>query len=90
MSQSDIANRIEPSQRELLREFFGRSLQGARHREENFTIPVGLKRLTLEQYYEIARRTIRAGKDIQGVQRIRLRLAERALGQLDNVFETES
>jgi len=79
-----IANGINPHQKKLLRKFFGKGLKEALESEKNFRVPEGLSRDTLERYREIARRVIEKGKDPSGVQRVRLRLVKRALGQMEN------
>ena len=81
-SRSQIAHAIGPQQTELLRQFFGKGVRGAQAAEQTFSIPHGLTRATLEAYHEIARRTIEEGQDRLGVQRLRLRLVERALTEM--------
>jgi hypothetical protein len=71
--------RIEPRQTKLLSEFFGNGPQGARNRMNDFYIPQGLTRETLQKYAEIAKRAINAGKDTRGTLAERLKLVERAL-----------
>jgi RHS repeat-associated protein len=74
--------KIQPSQQKKLSDFFGGGPQGARDRMNNFQVPEGLTRETLEKYAEIARRTINAGKDKSGTQAERLKLVERALKEM--------
>jgi hypothetical protein len=78
-SRREIAQDIGPEQVRLLRQFLGSGVGGARAAADNFRIPAGLTRETLEAYHEIARRTIKAGQDYLGVQRLRLALIEKAL-----------
>jgi hypothetical protein len=74
-----LNKRIGEGQRDLLREFFGSDLEGAEERMQNFQVPEGLDRLTLEIYGEIARRRIAVGKDDTGVQDLRFKLVLKPL-----------
>ena len=62
-----------------MKRFLGQSVEGAEARLRDFGVPSGLTRDTLETYAEIARRTVIAGRDVLGVQQLRLELIERAL-----------
>jgi hypothetical protein len=79
LTRGEIAKCIGPDQVHLLRQFFGTGLAGAQVASQQFQVPAALKRESLEAYHEIARRVIMAGQDGLGVQRLRLRLVERAL-----------
>jgi RHS repeat-associated protein len=79
LSNEELNELIGDQQRQLLREFFGKSVKGARGRMENFHVPEGLARQTLEIYREVANRAIAQGIDGLGVQRLRLQLIERAI-----------
>jgi hypothetical protein len=79
---AEINKIIGPQQRQLLRDFFGTGLKGARQRAGNFNVPQGLNRQTLEAYEELARRAINSGADKAGVQAARLELLERAYGAI--------
>jgi hypothetical protein len=74
-----LNKRIGAEQRDLLREFFGADLEGAEERMQNFQVPEGLDRRTLEMYGEIARRRIAADRDDTGVQDLRFKLVLKAL-----------
>ena len=76
--------KISPEQTRLLYQFFGNGPEGAINRMNNFYIPRGLTRETLEKYAEIARRTINANKDTRGTQAERLKLVEKALKETKN------
>jgi hypothetical protein len=84
-SRGEIAQTIGVQQTRLLRQFFGSGVRGAQAADEHFKVPPGLMRESLEAYHEIARRTIESGQDQLGVQRIRLRLVERALREWHDV-----
>ena len=81
VSTRDLARGMGPHQTELLRRFFGSRLAGARERRANFRIPDGLNKEALERYLELARRQVARGRN--GVQRLRLRLVERALDLME-------
>lgn len=83
LTRGEIARKfISPEQKDLLEEFFGTGLQGAKFRLMNFFIPKGLLRASLEAYQEIARRTIEEKLDKHGVQALRLQLVEKALAEI--------
>ncbi len=73
---------ISTGERQLLRDFFGQGLKGARARAESFEIPKGLTRETLQKYAKVAQNAIDRGIDKTGVQAERLKLIERAMDQL--------
>ncbi|MBB4637558.1 RHS repeat-associated core domain-containing protein [Longimicrobium terrae] len=73
---------IAPAERALLREFFGKNVQGAAQKAANFSIPEGLGRATLMRYRLVATEVIRAGVDKSGVQAARIALIDRALNML--------
>jgi len=77
----DVAQGMGRHQTELLRLFFGSDLRGALERRANFRIPDGLNKEALERYRELARRQIARGRN--GVQRLRLRLVDRALDLME-------
>ena len=72
---------LTPKETRLLREFFGRSIEGADSRARSFEVPAGLSRGTLEKYREIIRWQMERGMDKNGAQAARLKLVERALGE---------
>jgi hypothetical protein len=82
-TNAELNTAIAPEQRRLLKRFLGQSLRGAETRQRNFVVPAGLTWETLEIYAQIARRTIAAGRDVLGVQQLRLELIERALHSLE-------
>jgi hypothetical protein len=67
------------TQREILKQFLGKGVEGAKARLADFKIPAGLTKETLEIYREIALRVLRAGKNTTGSQAVRLKLIEKAL-----------
>ena len=74
--------RFTPDERDKLVEFFGQSTKGAEDRAKNLKIPEGLTRDAIERYAELAREVIATGRDVLGVQKLRLDLCLRALGQI--------
>jgi hypothetical protein len=56
---------------------------GALARLQNFHVPEGLARDTLERYAELARRAIASNNDSLGVQELRRQLTLKALEALD-------
>ena len=85
LTNGQISRGIASWQRDCLKEFFGSGVEGAEATLRNFKIPEGMARETLERYHEIARRQIKRGLDPLGVQRLRLRLVERALREMDRL-----
>ena len=73
---------LSTGERQVLREFFGQGLKGAEARAENFEIPKGLTRETLQKYAKVAQNAIDRGIDKSGVQVERLKLIQRAIDQL--------
>lgn len=82
LSRRDLNQLIGDEQRGLLKRFLGQGLKGAQNRAADFQLPEGLTRDTLNISKEIAQRAINAGADSTGVQAERLKLIERALGEL--------
>ena len=80
-----LSRQISRQQTQLLRNFFGSGLRGARAQGRNFKIPEGLSRGTLERYHELARRAIADPRKNNAVQRLRIRMVERALRELDRL-----
>jgi len=81
MSNYQINQSIGPQQRELLRQWMGQGVDGAREAMRR-PLPKGLTVDTLQAYHEIARRQIEAGLDTAGTQAARLELIEQALWAL--------
>ncbi len=80
LTRGEIARKfISREQRDLLEEFFGTGLQGAKNRLSNFVVPINLETETLEAYAEIVCRIIEEKLDKNGVQALRLHLVELAL-----------
>ena len=66
-------------QRDLLKQLFGNSVQGARQAWQSGKVPEGLSTDTLMRYHEIARQTVASGNDTLGVQMMRIQIIERIL-----------
>jgi len=81
-SRRAAAAEINASERALLRDFFGQGMRGARARADDFRIPDGLGRETLQKYRRVAEDAIRQGIDKSGVQAERIKLIDRALDTL--------
>jgi len=71
-----LAKQIGPQQVQLLRRLFDSRIKGLARKP---SIPEGLTRKAVEQYAEIAKRTIAAGKDPSGEQAVRLKICEELL-----------
>ena len=83
LTRDEIARKfIAREQRDLLEEFFGKGVDGAKERLKSFYIPNDLTLETLEAYGEIATRTIAEKLDKSGAQVLRLELVEKALDEI--------
>jgi hypothetical protein len=78
-TEGEINRSINPVQRRSLREFFGQGIHGALDRQQHFKLPTDLTRDVLVKYGEIALRVIESGRDLHGVQTLRLELIRQAL-----------
>lgn len=84
-TNSELNALMGASQRELIRELLGRSVDGARQALESFRLPSELTHRSLEIYREIAMRVVAKGPSAPGyeLQTLRLEIIERALRLLD-------
>lgn len=82
LSLTQLNMMIHGTQQQLLRQLFGRGVQGAQEALAMGRLPAGLTRESLLVYAEIARRAIEQGKDSGGVQALRLEIIKKALEKL--------
>ena len=80
-SNADIVHSWGPGQKDLLNNWMGTGVKGARDAMGR-PVPQGLGRETLEGYLEMALRQIETGLDTVGTQQARLELIELALSNL--------